>query len=74
MKLVALLLVICACEHDPRYERHHEDRRPTPPVAPVPVDATGSDKTVERHGVDVPPMPHAAPMLPVERRTQRRHR
>jgi len=40
----------------------------------VPVDAAGSDKTVERHGVDVPPMPHAAPMLPVERRTQRRHR
>ena len=71
--LAALLLLFCACEHDPRYERHRDYRRP-PPAAQVPVDAAGSDKTVERHGVDVPPLPPGPRIVPLDKRTHRRHR
>jgi len=74
MKLLALVLLISACEHDPRYEHHGRDARPaSAPVTP-PVDAAGSDKTVERHGVDVPPVPHVSPIVPIDKRTHRRHR
>lgn len=72
MKMLALvLLVVSACEHDPRYERH-EDRRP----AATPVQAPA--KTVERPVVDDPPPVVAAPVrskiVPLNKRTHhRRH-
>jgi len=69
MKLLALVLLISACEHDPRYEHHgREDRRVEPAATQLPADA-GSDKTVERHGVDIPPITQSPPQ-----RTRRRHR
>ena len=74
MKLLALVLLISGCEHDPRYEHHGRDARPAPAASQLPVDAAGSDKTVERHGVDVPPVPHASPIAPIDKRTHRRHR
>ena len=68
MKLLVLVLLISGCEHDPRYEHHgREDRRPEPAAAPIPADA-GSDKTVERHGVDIPPITQSPKTLPARRR------
>jgi hypothetical protein len=72
--LVAVLLVVSGCEHDPRYERH-EDRRP-PPAAPVPApaDAAGPAKTVERHGVDIPPVHVDPKIVPYDKRAHRHRR
>jgi len=74
MKLLALVLLISACEHDPRYEHHGRDARPSSAPVASPVDAAGSDKTVERHGVDIPAMAPNPKIVPVDKRTHRRRR
>jgi hypothetical protein len=64
--LAVVLLVVSACEHDPRYERH-ADRRP-PPAAP----AVAPEKTVERPMVDDPPAAPVRPkIVPFDKRTHR---
>ena len=71
MKLLALMLLISGCEHDPRYEHHgREEGRGEPAATQLPADA-GSDKTVERHGVDIPPITQSPKITP--QRTHRRH-
>ena len=71
MKTLALvLLVVSACEHDPRYERH-EDRRPPPAATPV-----APAKTVVRPMVEDPPIapPVRPKIVPLNKRAHhRRH-
>jgi hypothetical protein len=71
--LVVALLLVSGCEHDPRYERHADQRPPAAAPAPAPVDA-GPERTVERHGVDIPPMHQDPKIVPLDKRAHRHHR
>jgi hypothetical protein len=53
MKLLALLAIFTiGCEHDPRFERHRDEKRPEPVVAVQPAlepaAAPVVNKTIER--------------------------
>lgn len=66
--LVMLVLLTFGCEHDPRFEKHHDDTRPEPAAVVQPVPAPTPppvvNKTIER--------PALVPK-PLNRRIHHRH-
>jgi hypothetical protein len=73
MKTIVLWAVLIAgCEHDPRYDRH-VDQRPVPPptVVVAPPDAAPVAFPVEERTIERPVTPK---IVPFEQRTHHHHR